>query len=252
MKELLNQSNKYIPPYNFVVSSRKINLYRYWYMIERRINMKVYDKIEAIFSRSFETKKTQKGVYNNPAVEVLKDSQWIGTEKIDGTNIRVHWDGYSISFAGRTDKAQIPPLLLKYLKEKFDCHELFEQIFGGKDVILFGEGYGKKINGNYLGKEDVDFILFDVYINGLYLERKAVEEIASLLNVKIVPITKQGTLDELVELVEKGFGSYLNKEVTAEGIVARPLVELRTNNGKRVITKIKYRDLHEKGGKIND
>jgi len=46
MEELLNQSNKYIPPYNFVVSSRKINQYRYWYMIERKINMNRNKKIE--------------------------------------------------------------------------------------------------------------------------------------------------------------------------------------------------------------
>ena len=37
------------------------------------------------------------------------------TEKVDGTNTRIIWDGYHISFGGRTEKAVIQPNLLKAL-----------------------------------------------------------------------------------------------------------------------------------------
>ena len=55
-----------------------------------------------------------------PAVEYLKDNIWQFTEKVDGTNIQVYWDGHKVEFAGRTDKAQIPSHLMERLEELFD------------------------------------------------------------------------------------------------------------------------------------
>ena len=57
-------------------------------------------------------KKLIEGKFRNPVVEFLKDNQWNFTEKIDGTNIRVHWDGHKVMFGGRTDNAQIPTSLV--------------------------------------------------------------------------------------------------------------------------------------------
>ena len=75
-----------------------------------------YNKIETVFNRDTTgTKKLIRGDWRNEAVEYLKDSKWQFTEKFDGTNIRVIWDGHYISFAGRTDKATIPQFLLEYL-----------------------------------------------------------------------------------------------------------------------------------------
>ena len=39
-------------------------------------------------------KKLIEGKFRNECVEYLKDNDWIFTEKIDGTNVRVHWDGH--------------------------------------------------------------------------------------------------------------------------------------------------------------
>ena len=66
-------------------------------------------------------------------MEFLKNNIWFFTEKVDGTNIRVPWDGHCVSFAGRTDKAQIPAMLNEYLAATFhtnEVEELFEQSFG--------------------------------------------------------------------------------------------------------------------------
>lgn len=107
--------------------------------------MKEYHKIEAVYERDDKgTKKLIEGKFRNKTVEFLKDNTWEFTEKIDGTNIRIYWDGHIVSFAGRTEKSQIPKHLMEYLWETFsnnETEEMFEQIFGQKEVILFGEGY---------------------------------------------------------------------------------------------------------------
>lgn len=108
-----------------------------------------YTKIETPFERDMDgSKKLIEGKYRNEAVYYLKDSQWICTEKIDGTNIGVLWDGHRVSYQGRTERAQIPAHLTNKLIELFGGdvnEELFEQKFGDMPAILFGEGYGVKI-----------------------------------------------------------------------------------------------------------
>ncbi len=59
-----------------------------------------------------------------PEFEYLQDNEWEFTEKIDGTNIRIIFDGEKISFAGRTNKSRIPEELSLRLKCKFDVQEM--------------------------------------------------------------------------------------------------------------------------------
>jgi hypothetical protein len=59
----------------------------------------------------------------------------------------------------------------------------------------------------------------------------------------------EGTLTEAAELARVGFNSKWG-DFMAEGIVARPEVELKTRAGHRIITKIKHRDFeHEREGR---
>lgn len=204
-----------------------------------------YNKIDTVFNRDvYGTKRLIVDSWRNEAVEYLKDSRWQFTEKFDGTNIRVIWDGHSISFAGRTDKAIIPQHLLEYLNKTFSTQEveqLFEQVYGDKQVILFGEGYGYKIQngGNY--RNDVSFILFDVMIGKNYQERQWVEETSVMLGIDVVPIVLEGTIEEAIEFVKKHPKSTVGTAFM-EGVVGRPAVELRDRTGKRIIVKIKYSD----------
>lgn len=169
---------------------------------------------------------------------------WYFTEKIDGTNIRIHWDGHKIEFGGRTDRAQIPAHLSNVLNDMFGGtvnEELFEQKFGQNDVILFGEGYGPKIQrgGNY--RSDVSFILFDVMIDNMYLNRDAVEDIAKCFNIDCAPIIMVGTIDEAVKFVKANPNSTMGT-AKMEGLVGKPMVELNSKTGKRMIVKIKVCD----------
>lgn len=207
--------------------------------------MITYNKIETIFERDTSgTKKLIEGKFRNDTVEFLKDNIWTFTEKIDGTNIRVHWDGHRVEFAGRTDKAQIPAHLLERLNEIFgsnESEELFEQMFGEREVYLFGEGYGPKIQNGGQYKDTVDFILFDIVICGNYQPRETVEQIAKAFNIDVVPIIFEGTLEQAVNYVKNKPKSTIGV-ADMEGLVGRPKIELKDRSGNRLIVKIKVCD----------
>ncbi len=170
------------------------------------------------------------------------------TEKIDGTNIRVMWDGEVVSFGGKTDNVQLHMDLIKALQDmcnttpnRKDVRELVEYTDQDVNVCLYGEGYGAGIQKGGCYREDKGFVLFDIKIGDLWLRREDVEDIATKLGIDVVPVIGQGTLYEGISLVKdclhRKWGSF-----TMEGIVARPMEELRTRRGDRVITKIKHVD----------
>lgn len=81
--------------------------------------MEEYHKIQTIYKRDEKTKKIQEGEFADKTIEFLKDNLWQFTEKIDGTNIRVCWDGHKVKFYGRTDDGQLPSILTNRLIELF-------------------------------------------------------------------------------------------------------------------------------------
>ncbi len=207
--------------------------------------MTTYNKIETLFNRDMEgSKRLIEGDYRNEAVKFIKDLTWQFTEKIDGTNIRIMWDGHNITYGGRSERANIPAHLMNKLIELFgndETEQLFEQIFGEKEVVFFGEGYGAKIQSGGLYRPDVSFILFDVMINGNYQPRSVVEATANQFGLEIVPIIFEGSLGEGVEYVKTKPMSTIGK-APMEGLVARPKVELQDRCGNRLIVKIKVKD----------
>ena len=122
-----------------------------------------------------------------------------------------------------------------------EAEQIFEQKFGETPVILFGEGYGPKIQngGNY--RNDVSFILFDVFIAGNYQPRESVEDVARSFGIDIVPIIFEGTIQEGVDFVKTHPKSTIGTAFM-EGLVGCPKVEMRDRCGKRIIVKIKWED----------
>lgn len=206
-----------------------------------------YNKIDTVFERSTEgQKKLIEGQFRNKEVEYLKDNMWYFTEKFDGTNVRVHWDGHKVKFYGRTDKAQLPNGLIEALEDMFGGtlnEELFEQKFGENEAILFGEGYGPKIQKGGSYRNDISFILFDVMVNNMYLNRDAIEEVAKCFNIDCVPIIMTGTIAEAVDFVKTSPNSTMGI-AKMEGLVGKPMVELYSKVGKRMIVKIKSCDFN--------
>ena len=207
--------------------------------------MREYHKIETVFNRSTDgDKRLIWGDYRNETVEYLADNIWQFTEKIDGTNIRIHWDGHNVEIGGRTDRAQIPKHLMDYLSATFltpEVEELFEQTYGEKDVMLFGEGYGAKIQNGGDYRSDVSFILFDVLIGDNWQSREWVEATAKMFGIDVVPIVLEGTIGDGIDYVMQHNNSTIGKAVM-EGIVGRPKVEMKDRLGNRIIVKIKWKD----------
>lgn len=212
--------------------------------------MNKYHKIQTVYFRDPDNKhKTLlEGVWSRPEFEYLQRNLWTWTEKIDGTNIRVMYDGDKVSYNGKTDNAEIHKDLKTYLEVNYvarlkDFHKIFPNPTEDPTAVcLYGEGYGagiQKGGGRY--QEEKQFVLFDVNIGGWWLQRADVEDIAEKLDIKTAPIMGMGTLHQMLQTAEKGFDSAWG-EFIAEGIVARPLTELIGRDGKRIITKIKYKD----------
>lgn len=207
----------------------------------------LYQKIPGLYKREDQRPfRLIEGVYREPEIEALKDIQWEFTEKVDGTNIRVIWDGHNVIFGGRTEGSQLPAFLVTRLTQLFQGtanEQVFEQLWGETPVVLYGEGYGtkiQKVGSSY--RDDQDFILFDVAVNGLYLRRDDVEDVARKFGIDVVPVVHRGVLQDGVDLIKGGLKSNWG-EFYAEGLVAKPVVPLYTRLGDRIITKIKREDL---------
>lgn len=110
--------------------------------------MSEYHKIQTVWYRDPNNKyKTLlEGVWAKPEFEYLKDNQWVYTEKVDGTNIRVEWTAPIdiLTFEGRTKNSQIPAFLHNKLQELFP-EEFFKSLYPDVSMCLYGEGYGAKI-----------------------------------------------------------------------------------------------------------
>ena len=224
-----------------------------------------YGKIETLYVRDEETFKVMEGFYRRPEFAHIRT--WHLTEKIDGTNVRVHWrpnaeggigggGGHSaVSFGGRTDNAQMPLFLLDHLVETFTSAG-FEYAFpeGDAQVTLYGEGYGGKIQkgGNY--RKDASFRLFDVLVHGcgnhraIWLKPEDVLDVANKFGIATAPVVGFLETAEAVKLVRNGFYSKVTvldggvRDWMAEGVVARAPCGLLNRLGGRVMWKLKTKD----------
>jgi len=136
------------------------------------------------------------------------------------------------------------PLFVSLFNEDFLIQK-FEEIFPDQDVVIFGEHYGGKCQGmsKTYGKQS-KFIGFDVKVGHVWLNVPNAENVCKNFNIEFVDYVKVETsLEALnierdkpsVQAQRNGCGD--DKE--REGIVLRPLVEMRINNGERVIAKYK-------------
>jgi hypothetical protein len=98
--------------------------------------------------------------------------------------------------------------------------------------------------------KDLKFIVFDVKVGDVWLNVPNAEDIANKLNLEFVHYDKiVVNLENLevyrdadsVQAVRNSMGSGHKRE----GIVLRPLVEMRLNNGERVISKFKPDEFNE-------
>ena len=223
-----------------------------------------YPKIHSLYKREFtevdpttgKIKFLDKGKSGNPLIlgefsqpefEAIKT--WTIDEKVDGTNIRIILTHSmagsevvnSVEYHGKTDNAQLPTPLYRHLQTTFPLAKL-ERVFPDyKRVILFGEGYGPKIQQGGWYRKEVSFILFDVYCDGWWLNKVDVMKIADELEIDcccpianpyMATFTYKWTVDEIVDFIKKRPLSHIALEDRPmEGIVARssPLMLFRNH-----------------------
>lgn len=204
----------------------------------------LYPKITGPFKRHTEgdlRNKLDIGNWSRPEFELLKDLPWEWTEKVDGTNVRIIWDGYKVRIGGRTDDAQMPLFLRDMLDQVFS-EELLEQQFGKNPAILFGEGYGARIQkggGNYSAHPG--FVLFDVKVGDWWLLRDGIADVARGLGLDVVPLLLVDNVRTAIAFASGSFHSTWGN-FDAEGLVGRPPLGLTARDGDRLLMKIKTKD----------
>lgn len=206
--------------------------------------MSEYQKIPGPFRRHADgpdRNKIIEGDWVSPELQFLAGTDWVWTEKVDGTNIRVIWDGHRLAYGGRTDNAQIPAKLIGALDALFS-EELFEQQFGPQAAVLYGEGYGAGIQKGGVYRPDMSFVLFDVRVATWWLRREDVENVANGMGLHVVPVRLVGSIPEAIHAVRTGLTSSWNLDVPAEGLVGVTPLGLLDRSGHRLIVKVKAKD----------
>lgn len=225
-----------------------------------------YNKIQNLFRRSPEHHGIVPGEFGSPVFEYLKHAKWLVQEKIDGTNVRIIWDGNRVSFGGKNtlDPKNLPGRLRSHLEETYgtpEFEQVIEQVFGETPVTLYGEGYGHKIQtgADYFPDEPEgrnEFIGFDARVDGRYVSAENTADILNKLGMPMVarmpePMSIPEVMAYLISGIEfaKNHGGpaishrATNKEI--EGVVLRSVYPLYDHRGNRVMTKIILSDVRK-------
>ena len=208
-----------------------------------------YQKIPTLYTFDSKIKRFVNKIYD-PLVDYLKGNEWLCSEKINGMNISVTYDGHRVSWNGRTEDSELPKEVENILRGTFEESEIiFEQMFGEKEVHLFMECYGGKLQGGiYGGKERL--VGFDVMVDGYYLDKMVIKDIFEKFGVACVHLTVVSHLSMAIDMVKywmehNSVSQYCEdgKQTMPEGLVCVPAARLYDHQGNRVIVKIKVRDL---------
>lgn len=216
-----------------------------------------YDEDARRYKCDLEHKKRKSplilGEYALPEFEAI--DRWSVTEKIDGTNVRImldretHLMPWKIEFRGRTSNAQFPTFLYNYLASTFTVGRVGDSFKDARKVILFGEGYGPKIQSGGYYRKDVSFILFDVWCDGYWLTREGVADVAKSLGIDYTDCmwSHRGfvwSTHEIVEYVKSKPNSVIADEAhVTEGIIARSEPQMLFRNSKHpIMFKLKCSD----------
>lgn len=187
-------------------------------------------------------------LYKNPIMIDMFKYVYV-MEKIHGSSSHISFKNNDLHFfSGGADHSQF---CLLFDKEKLlDIYH--NSSFNGKELIIFGEVYGGKMQGmsHTYGKQ-LKFIAFEVYYNDKkWMDVPDAESISKKFQQEFVWYEKiENTLDNLnkyrdqpsQQAIRNGCGD----DKPAEGIIIRPLQECYDSQGGRWIYKHKRADFCE-------
>jgi hypothetical protein len=179
--------------------------------------------------------------------EILLFKECFALEKIHGTSAHVSWkEKKTHFFAGGCSHENFLKLF-----DEAALIKAFEST-GLPEVTIFGEAYGGKLQGmsGTYGKE-LKFIAFDVKVDDNWLAVPQAEDVCKTLGIEFVHYVKISTdLQEIdkqrdaesVQAVRNG----MPVGKLREGVVLRPIVEVKKNNGERILAKHKREEFAER------
>lgn len=189
------------------------------------------------------------------------------TEKINGASVRVGMVGGKL-IAGSRQHQRARPETEQGMKSNWYWHtttnenilELLTNISqdGQKDVILFGETFGKGVTKGKgkmaYGRDYLDFRAFDLMINGVYVDADQFLRLMRAYSIPVAPIDYTGKFDAEVF---RGLASAMSQLTTKhhrEGVVIRPMREVFLPQIGRVIVKLinPVHDVNVSDGTVED
>jgi hypothetical protein len=184
-------------------------------------------------------------------ISKLGNCPWYAREKIDGANTRIIWNKGADNFEimSRNIKEIQHKPLRNYLEATFNGDAMMEKFVENvsksyKQIILFGESVGEKIQENIYKISGYSFVLFDVMIDGQFGSEGCVEWVSQELGIYKPQILYRGTIpwiaaDFIARPNPSQFGRLWSTEVEAEGIVLLPEMQLYNRRGERIILKMR-------------
>lgn len=186
-------------------------------------------------------------LYKDQTILIFKECYAL--EKIHGTSAHIAWKHETKEvrfFSGGESHANFVALF-----DKEALAKAFEERFQTHDAVIYGEAYGGKQQGMSAtyGKQ-LKFVVFDVRVGEVWLGVENAASLTKSLGLEFVDYVRVSTdVDVLnaerdrpsVQAMRNGCGD----DKMREGIVLRPIVEFRMNNGRRIISKHKRDDFRE-------
>lgn len=172
-------------------------------------------------------------------------------EKIEGSsaNISFKKDAQVTFFPGCANHNQFAQLFPANIYDTFK--EVFAEYINEQgeypEVTFFGEVHGGKIQGmsKWYGP-DIKFIVFDVKINGRWMNVPYAEEKTVKMGLKFVPYERGPLTIEFLDAQRDAPSKIsLSEDAPKEGIVVRAIYESNSEDGYRFIYKHKRAEFRE-------
>lgn len=203
--------------------------------------------------------------------EGLSSGEWVIQEKIHGANFSMYATGEEVKAARRTEFLTMGEQFYSCSevigKYSADARNMFKTSGAKQELIIYGELFG----GNYPHRgvaqnnnvsavqkgiyysPNIEFMVFDIQIDGEYLNIYMVSDLCCQHNIPFIPVIKKGTYKECLKY-PNNFQSMISldlslpeiKDNQCEGVVIKPSHPKFLGNGCRVILKNKNPKFAEK------
>lgn len=180
--------------------------------------------------------------------DILLFKECFALEKIHGTSAHISWRDGKLNFSSGGTSA-------KAFRALFDeptlAAKFAEHIGVAQPATVYGEAYGGKEQGmsTTYGKA-LKFIVFDVKIGELWLAVPQAHDLAWNLGLEFVHYVQIPTTLEAINAIRdepssQAIRNGIDVPKMREGVVLRPLIEVKKNNGERIICKHKRDEFRE-------